>query len=277
MLNEVSAVLEGRSRWCVLKGDSLSLLADLPDNCIDAVITDAPYSSGGVHSTDRFKTPTQKYVQSGQALQRPDFLGDNRDQYSFLAWCALWLGQAWRVSKEGAPVCLFSDWRQTPVTALALQAGGFLWRGLAVWDKTRATRPQPGRFRQQAEFVVWGSKGSMPADRGVPVLDGVWSVRADPREKRHITGKTPACMDNVVPICAPGGIILDPFFGAGSTGISALRAGYRVIGIELSAEYHQTSIECMEAEERGLALPPGPVISAAPARASRRRPPARAA
>ena len=51
--------------------------------------------------------------------------------------------------------------------------GGLIWRGTAVWDKGNS-RPQKGRFRQQAEYIVWGSNGDMPISRPVPCLPGVF-------------------------------------------------------------------------------------------------------
>ncbi|MCZ5321894.1 hypothetical protein O5699_04105 [Escherichia coli] len=70
---------------------------------------------------------------------------------------------------------VFSDWRQLPALTDAFQAGGVLWRGLVVWDKTQASRaPHTGYFRHQAEYVVWGSNGKsrqMPARWPVPGCD----------------------------------------------------------------------------------------------------------
>lgn len=69
----------------------------------------------------------------------------------------------------GAPVLLFTNRRQLPLTTDVLQIAGFKWRGITVWDKTEGVRPQMGRFRNQAEYIVWGSKGNMPLDRRAPV------------------------------------------------------------------------------------------------------------
>src|SRR5690606_8165167 len=104
--------------------------------------------------------------------------------------CTLWLTEAARVLKNGAPACLFTDWRQLPTTTDVMQAAGLVWRGIVPWDKTEAVRPQLGRFRAQAEYVVWGSKGPMPLDRGgIGALPGAYTERVDPGEKYHMTGK----------------------------------------------------------------------------------------
>ena len=108
-------------------GDSLSVLATLPAASVDAVITDPPYSSGGTFRSDRAADPTQKYVPTKEVINfHPGFSGDNRDQRSFSYWSALWLSECLRVAKPGAPICLFTDWRQLPTTTDALQAGGWV-------------------------------------------------------------------------------------------------------------------------------------------------------
>jgi hypothetical protein len=81
-------VLAGRSRWVLLRGRSRSCVP-LPDACVDAVITDPPYSSGGFTRSDRLEPTSNKYVQTGTKLERPEFAGDTRDQHSFAYGCAL--------------------------------------------------------------------------------------------------------------------------------------------------------------------------------------------
>lgn len=91
------------------------------------VLTDPPYSSGGRSAQERTTaTTTTKYVQSGSKAGTPDFEGDNRDQRSYGFWCSLWLGQCHRIAREGAVACVFTDWRQLPITMDALQAGGWI-------------------------------------------------------------------------------------------------------------------------------------------------------
>ncbi|GAA0426994.1 site-specific DNA-methyltransferase [Pseudomonas veronii subsp. inensis] len=213
-------------------GDCLRYLEQIPDNSVDALITDPPYSSGGLYMGTRQQPPSAKYLQSGGCNLYPEFTGDQRDQRSHLRWCVLWLTEAFRVLKSGAPVCLFSDWRQLPLTTDALQAAGFTWRGIAVWDKTEGVRPQLGRFRAQAEYIVWGSKGAMPLNRRAPALPGVVREPVRRKDKFHITGKPVALMQAIVKICEPGGLILDPFAGSGSTLVAAKLEGYRWLASE---------------------------------------------
>ncbi|MFB9042774.1 DNA-methyltransferase, partial [Xanthomonas arboricola] len=207
-------------------------------NSFDALITDPPYASGGLTAAARARPPSTKYCRDGG---HADFIGDERDQRSHLKWMHLWLSECARVLKDGAPVLLFTDWRQLPLTTDALQIAGFTWRGITVWDKTEGVRPQLGRFRNQAEYIVWGSKGNMPLDRRAPVLPGVIRESVRKADKHHLTGKPTELMRQLVRICESGGRILDPFAGSGTTLIAAKIEGYHSVGIELTSHYSGVS------------------------------------
>lgn len=228
-------------------GDSLEMLQGLPQASVDAVITDPPYSSGGAFRGDRAMDTKTKYLSSGSGnLEKTqDFGGDNRDQRSFHFWSALWATAALRVARPGAPGLFFSDWRQLPISTDYLQAGGWVWRGIVPWAK-KAARPQMGRFSAQCEYVVWGSAGSMPVDRGVGCLPGFYEFSYPP-DREHITQKPVDLMEAMVEICPAGGTVLDPFMGSGTTGVAAVRQGRRFIGCEQSLQYFE--IACRRIEE----------------------------
>lgn len=238
------------SNWEIREGDSLSLLRTLEAESVDALVTDPPYSSGGQYRGDRMARPNTKYQRS-EAKEMPHFDGDNRDQRGMLAWCSLWLSEAWRACKPGAPFVLFSDWRMLPTMTDAVQAGGFTWRGIVPWHKTNPRR-QIGRFAAACEFAIWGSKGAMPLERGVAGQPGwVTSSSIPTASRRHMTEKPVDVMRHLVKICAPGGLVLDPFTGSGSTGEGALLEGRRFLGFEMSAEYAQIARDRLA----GVAVP----------------------
>lgn len=237
-------------RWRMLRADSLIALRDLPDASVDALITDPPYSSGGAFRGDRQAASSAKYVGSDTATVYHEIEGDNRDQRAYLAWCSLWLAECLRIARPGAFVALFTDWRQLPTTTDALQAGGWCWRGIAAWSKP-AARPQLGRPTQSSEFVVWGSKGAMPLDRGCPTAPGHW-LESSPREREHMTEKPIGVMRDLAKLCIPDGTILDPFAGAATTGVAALMEGRRFIGIETSAEYFAIAGRRLREVEMGV-------------------------
>lgn len=106
-----------------------------------------------------------------------------------------------------------------------------------VWDKM-TSRPQKGRFRQQSEYVVWGSNGPMPVNRPVGCLPGVFRY-ANPQNRAHVTEKPLQLMRDLVKICVPGGRILDPFCGAGTTVLAAKLEGYEAVGVEVTDAYYK--------------------------------------
>lgn len=218
----------------LLQGDALTILPTLEANAFDALITDPPYASGGLTAAARARPPSTKYCRDGG---HADFVGDERDQRSHLKWMHLWLSECARVLRDGAPVLLFTDWRQLPLTTDALQIAGFTWRGITVWDKTEGVRPQLGRFRNQAEYIVWGSKGNMPLDRRAPVLPGVIREPVRKADKHHLTGKPTELMRQLVRICESGGRVLDPFAGSGTTLVAAELEGYCWTGVEKTEHY----------------------------------------
>lgn len=237
-------------------GDALAALAAMPDASVDALVTDPPYSSGGFTRGDRTEGTKSKYLQSdsGNRDRLVDFAGDNRDQRGYQFWCTLWLSETLRILKPGGVACLFTDWRQLPVTTDVLQAGGYVWRGVVPWHKP-ASRPQAGRFTASCEYVVWGSRGGMGMDYTAPVLPGFFQANS-PRERDHITQKPVDVMRQIVRIAPEGGVVLDPFMGAGTTGVAAALEGRRFVGVELVEHYQQVS-ERRIREAQGHAVPLG--------------------
>lgn len=214
--------------------DALEVLRQLPTASVDAVVTDPPYSSGGLYRADRATASTgSKYTRLGANHHLPDFGGDNRDQRAYAYWSALWMAQALRVTKPGGILTCCTDWRQLPTTTDAVQAGGWVWRGVLPWIKPDA-RPQLGRFRQSAEFIVWATNGAREIVGDC--LPGYW-VATWSRARVHQTEKPLGVMRDLVKAAPPGGVVLDPFAGGGTTGIAALAEGRRFVGVEMSPEY----------------------------------------
>ena len=229
-------------------GDCLALLDKLPPDCIDAVVTDPPYSSGGFTRGDRaMNTTNSKYTATGVQTVRPEFAGDNRDQRSWVAWCAIWLGQALRATVPGGYCLMFTDWRQLPAATDALQAGGWVWRGIVVWDKTEASRPPgPAYFRHQCEYILWATKGATRKDAGGP-WHGVIRLPVSQADKHHVTGKPTELMRRLVQVAPPGGLVLDPFLGSGTTAVACQLEGRRFVGYELEPVYLEIAQRRLEA------------------------------
>jgi site-specific DNA-methyltransferase (adenine-specific) len=249
-------------------GDALAVLRSLPSESVDAVLTDPPYSSGGMFRGDRQQDVHTKYVnsdsESGNAMAA--FTGDSRDQRSYGYWVALWLGECLRIVKPGGVAALFTDWRQLPATSDALQAGGWVWRGVVPWHKPNG-RPVQGRWANSCEYVVWGTNGP----RDLLALDGAalpgFYQASPPREREHITQKPVEVMQSLMRIVPRGGVVLDPFCGSGTTGVAALLEGRSFIGCEMSEHFVEVARRrCAEAATQGqqgslleLAAAPEPI------------------
>lgn len=224
--------------WTLHRGDALTTLHTLPTGSADAIITDPPYNSGGLTPAARTtQTARGKYVSGDAKHQLPDFDGDTRDQRGYLAWMSLILGQCLRIARHGAPLLIFCDFRQLPVTSDALQTAGWTWRGIVPWHKP-ISRPFKGGFKRACEYVLWATNGPVDAARNPVYLPGLYSA-SQPRGRRrhHITQKPDELMAELVRVCVPAGVVLDPFAGSGSTGVAALATGRSFVGIELSERY----------------------------------------
>ncbi|MEO1174306.1 MAG: site-specific DNA-methyltransferase, partial [Myxococcota bacterium] len=220
----------------IRKTEAIAALHDLEDESFDAVITDPPYSSGGLHRKNRTKSASEKYSKAANRDEL-NFDGDMRDQRSFVAWCSVWMHECWRVTRPGGVMAVFTDWRQLPVTTDAVQAGGWIWRGIVPWDKGLGTRPRIGGFRAQAEYVVWASRGELPQKPEVGALPGAFACTIKRSDRHHLTGKPTELMREIVKVCPPGGRILDPFAGSGTTLVAAALEGRGALGFELSSNY----------------------------------------
>ena len=240
------------------RGDALTVLKNLPAESVHAVITDPPYNSGGRTSSERTsRTARAKYVSGDVTHDLADFPGENRDQRSYRSWLTALLTEAYRVAVEHSAAMVFSDWRQEPTTSDALQMAGWTWLGTIPWIKS-TSRPRKGGFKQSAEFITWGVKGSLDKNRDL-YLPGHF-IASQPRKDRvHITQKPIEVMRQLVRICPKDGTILDPFAGSGSTGIAALREGRNFVGVELSVHYAEVADQRLRAE-----LTQGDFILAAP-------------
>lgn len=228
----------------LLNGDAMVLLKSIPLSSVDALITDPPYSSGGLHAGSRRRDTRDKYLTvSPMAAEyaKHSFDGDNLDQRAWTSWMAEWLSLARSCTKRGGIAAIFVDWRQIGALCDAIQWAGWTWRGIIAWDKKNA-RPQLGRPRQQCEFILWASNGALSAERNAPILPGIFTEPVPSTKNRlHQTEKPETLMRNLVHICEKGGVILDPFAGSGTTLVAAALEGFKYIGIEKDEHYYQTA------------------------------------
>ncbi|MDS1619951.1 site-specific DNA-methyltransferase [Escherichia coli] len=229
-------------------GNALEVLPLLTPGSIDTLITDPPYSSGATHKAGRTNNSdaTSKYLNE-ENRRFEGFDGENMDARSWAFWSLLWMSQACKTLKSGAYSLVFTDWRQLPAATDIFQGSGFTWRGVVAWNKGRAARtPHTGYFRHQCEYIVWGSKGKLGKSPNGP-FDGCMTFPVNPSKKLHPTGKPEELMAELVRTANNGEIILDPFMGSGTTGVAALKAARKFIGIESSEHYFEVATQRLQA------------------------------
>lgn len=233
-------------------GEALDVLRQLPAASCDVLLTDPPYSSGGMFRGDRNIDPAEKYSMADGKYGT--FGGDSRDQRSFTAWVGAWSWAAMRVVRPAGSALMFTDWRQIPVMTDALQLGGWVWRGLVTWCKgPGGGMPQRGKFRQNAEYVVWGTHGAqteladgvfssvieLPTVPDLPEACTITVPTVPGQEREHVTQKPLELLEHllqVVPWQRPL-TVLDPFAGSGTTLVAAKALGHRAIGVECDERY----------------------------------------
>jgi site-specific DNA-methyltransferase (adenine-specific) len=219
----------------LIEGDSNLVLLTLESGSVDVICTDPPYCSGGTLLGSRRQTTGHK-IQDLHSIKRyPPLLGDTKDQKTQFVWMMFCLSHCWRIAKDNGILLLFSDWRQLPLFSDVVQASGWIWRSLVVWDKTLSARPSKGRFRHQAEYVLFATKGKWKPPTG-GILPGVFPCPVIGSAKNHLTGKPIGLIRQLLKIARPGGTVLDPFMGGGAILRAALLEGHPVIGIELEPE-----------------------------------------
>jgi len=232
----------------IYHGDALDVLPHLSG--VAGVVTDPPYSSGGAFRGDRTNATLAKYISTDSSRQDTldDFTGDNRDQRSFMAWAALWLNGARNAAVPGAVLVSFIDWRQLPTLTDSVQAGGWVWRGIAPWSK-KFGRPRAGGFSSACEYIVWGTKGPLHEHQVYP--PGIFECSAE-GDREHIAQKPEAVMRWALQPVPHIGSILDPFMGSGTTLRAAKDMGFPAIGIEMSEKYCEIAAKRLAQEVMAL-------------------------
>lgn len=225
----------------LLQGDCLELIEHIEDGSIDMVLTDPPYSSGGMFAGDRKASTKEKYTNGATKL--PSFSGDNMDQRAFTEFMRMVFARARRKTKDEGIIAAFVDWRNLPAMTDAIQMAGWIWRGIVPWNKGCA-RNIPGRYRQDCEFIVWGTNGpkSVVWEKGNQALPGCYNTPSISPNKRHHQAEKPVpLLEDLLKIAPANAYIFDPFMGSGSTGVACINTEKRFIGIELNKDIYETA------------------------------------
>lgn len=243
----------------ILMSDCIEAMRSLPAKSIDMIFADPPYN-----------------LQLGGDLSRPDgshvdAVTDDWDKFdSFAAYDAFtkaWLAEARRILKDNGTIWVIGSYHNIFRVGATVQDLGFWILNDIVWRKAN---PMPNfkgtRFTNAHETMIWASMGEksrytfnyrtmktlndelqMRSDWEFPICGGQERLKRD-GVKVHPTQKPEALLYRVLLASTkPGDVVLDPFFGTGTTGAVAKRLGRHWIGIEREPGYCAAAIERIEA------------------------------
>ncbi len=233
----------------ILRGDCIAMMKALPAKSVDMIFADPPYN-----------------LQLGGDLHRPDgshvdAVTDDWDKFdTFAAYDAFtraWLKEAHRILKDDGTIWVIGSYHNIFRVGTAVQDLGYWILNDIVWRKAN---PMPNfrgtRFTNAHETLIWASKGEkakytfnyrsmktlndelqMRSDWEFPICGGQERLKKD-GHKVHPTQKPEALLYRILLACTqPGDVVLDPFFGTGTTGAVAKRLGRRWMGIEREDDY----------------------------------------
>jgi len=232
-------------------GDCIEILRGLPDKSVDMVFADPPYN-----------------LQLGGDLLRPDnskvdAVDDDWDKFdSFAAYdgfCRDWLKECRRVLKDEGSIWVIGSYHNIFRLGSAIQDLGFWVLNDIIWRKSN---PMPNfkgtRFTNAHETLIWAAKSrdqkrytfnydamkafnedtQMRSDWTLALCTGEERIKGEDGKKAHPTQKPESLLYRVIMAATkPGDVILDPFFGTGTTGAAAKRLGRKFIGIERDETY----------------------------------------
>lgn len=235
----------------IIKGDCVAALEALPSQSVDAIFADPPYN-----------------LQLGGTLHRPDqslvdAVDDEWDQFaSFEAYDAFtraWLLACRRVLKPNGTIWVIGSYHNIFRVGAILQDMNFWILNDIVWRKTN---PMPNfkgrRFQNAHETMIWASRDAkaksytfnyealkasnddvqMRSDWLFPICSGNERLKGEDGKKIHPTQKPEALLARIILASTkPGDVVLDPFFGSGTTGAVAKRLGRDFVGIEREQDY----------------------------------------
>ena len=238
----------------ILSGDCIDVMLSLPEASIDLIFADPPYNlqlKGELHRPDN---------------SRVDAVDDAWDQFSgFAAYDAFtkaWLAAARRVLKPDGAIWVIGSYHNIFRVGSALQDAGFWILNDVVWRKSN---PMPNfrgkRLTNAHETMIWAGRSEaskytfnyealkalnegvqMRSDWTLPICTGHERLKDDAGEKAHPTQKPQSLLHRVlIGSTNPGDVVLDPFFGTGTTGAVAKMLGRDWIGIEREAAYRKVA------------------------------------
>lgn len=206
--------------WTLHQGDCLEILKTLPDESVDAVITDPPY---GIDYQSARRTDKTEW--------KPKIANDKRP----FVW---WLHDAYRITKPAGCLMCFCRWDVQEAFRQAIEWSGFKVESQIIWDrKIHGMGDLKKQFAPQHDVIWFATKGdfSFPGNRPQSIIS---IPRVDSGSLVHPNEKPIELMKYLIScVTQKGNTVVEPFAGSGSTLDASEQLGRNSIGIELSPEY----------------------------------------
>ncbi len=217
----------------MVTGDCLDVMRDMGDASVDIVVTDPPY---GI----RYKSGFQRIGRGGDGrtiARDADFFtnipGDEELTFQ-------WLEPTHRVLRDECAIYCFTHWRTWCGLMSAMQGVGFTVKNMLVMRKSNhGMGDLRGAWAPKHELCLFATKGRHllrhPEGRRPDVIDV--PILFSGARRYHPAQKPTRWFDDIILASSDErGIVLDPFAGSGSIGVSALQAGRKYTGIEKDSE-----------------------------------------
>ncbi len=244
----------------ILHGDNLDLLRQLPGRSVDLIFADPPYN---LQLQNELRRPNTTVV---------DGVDDEWDHFSdfaaYDAYTEQWLAECRRVLKDTGTIWVIGTYHNIFRVGKIMMDLGFWVLNSVVWEKLNPMPQFRGvRFTNSHEILIWARKSKeqrrytfnyeamknlnegkqMRSDWQLPLCTGTERIKVD-GEKAHTTQKPEALLYRVILASSnPGDVVLDPFFGTGTTGAVAKRLHRHWIGIERDPTYVEVAQERIDA------------------------------
>jgi DNA modification methylase len=216
-------------RWRVEHGDCLDVMRAMPPESVDAVVADPPYGMAYVSARRKRDNAVTVPIAGDEAFDK--------------AFHVAWAKEAIRVTKSRGAIYSFTSDHNLGAFREAFAAAGWNVKRTMVWMKNAWTSGDlEGDYGHQTEFVVYATKDRhvLRGERSSNILD---FRRIPPGDLVHSCQKpAPLIAWLIHHSCEPGGLVLDPFLGSGTTLVAALGEGCRGLGIEREADYCKIAV-----------------------------------
>lgn len=241
----------------IIKGDSLKILKQFPDKSINCIFADPPYF---MQSTTNSKGKEKKLMRAdgtGEFKGCDDAWDKYKNYEEYDKFCNEWLKECKRILKDDGTIWVIGSFQNIYRLGYIMQNLGFWILNDIIWSKLNPTPNMSGtRFCNAHETMLWCSKGQNckftfnyktmkylngdKQDRSVwnlGICQGNERLKDSEGNKVHTTQKPESLLEKVIlSSTKPGDVILDPFFGTGTTGAIAKKYGRNFIGIERDDE-----------------------------------------